>query len=170
MRKRGFTVIEILIYLAMLAMLLGVLITILFGIVNTYQKIEVERDLQVNGAVVMERMLREIRGAVAVDTVNSVLDSSPGVLSLDSLDSVGDPVDIEFSIVSGAISLSRGGVVIGDLTTDDIAIDSFIVRHIDGTNSDGVKIELTLTSSNGDFSDTQNFYITGLLRGSINDE
>ena len=146
------------------------------------------RALNEAGAIVMERLVREIRSANSVDDI-SVLNNHPGRLVLNSTDEDGNPTVVEFttdihvmvigentlwvtpayasvSIDVGSIGLQVGGNPSTILHPSYISADSVIYRLISTPVSQAVKIDITLSDVRRTPPLSVNFHDTVVLRNS----
>ncbi len=156
---------EMLIYLAIFTMLSILVINSLITVMTSFATTRTNRDLLESGSTAIERISREIRQAKTVDTTNSTLGSSPGVLQLNSTDSSGNALLVKFSVSSGALNMYTGGTLKDNLLGQNITVNSLVFRRISTTNSEAVKIELTLQDNSSKTTKTANFYDTVILRG-----
>lgn len=163
--KKGYSIIEILVYLAIFTAVSILVINSFIVILSSFNTTNMNRKLLESGSVVMERMSREIRQASTVDIVNSTLGSSPGVLQLNSTDGSDNPMVMKFAVVGQALNIYRDGDSLGNLLDQNVSVTSLIFRRISTTNSEAVKIEMTLFYSKGQISKSVNFYDTIILRG-----
>lgn len=163
----GFTLIEIIVYLAIFAVLSVLVVETIITVTDAFGKARVKRTLALEGRGAMERMMREIRLATSVDITGSVLDTNPGRIKLNTVVSPSDsaPAVREF-LISGKHLILRDGA-------NDIAIvanastTKLIFRHILGSDvSDAVRIELEIEDGQGDRYMSVPFYSTAVLRGS----
>lgn len=161
----GFTLIEMVVYAAVLGVLSVVAINATLTMTQAYASLRASRDLNVSATTVLERMAREIRDASAIDAT-SVLGVNPSDLVLNTKDASGAATTIEFYVQNGLINVKEGGVAQGSLMTSSTQVGNFVVRTMSGTNSKAVKIDLTMTAMRGTKSKTRNFYDTVVLRGS----
>jgi len=164
-KKNGYSVVEILVYLAIFAALSILVINSFIVVLGSFSATRTNRDLLESGSTAMERISREIRQAESIDVVNSVFNSSPGALQLNSTNSDGTPTIIEFRIVNGALNLYQDDVLMGSLLGQNISATSLVFRRITTTNGEAVKIELTLQDTVGKLNKLENFYNTIILRG-----
>lgn len=162
--KKGYSIIEMLVYLALFAAISIVVINAYITIFGSFTTTRVNRDLLESGSTTMERISREIRQAKNIDVVNSTLSSSPGVLQLNSTDSGGVAQVIKFSVTSGALNIYKDGTLVGNLLGQNVSVTSLIFRRITTTNGEAIKIELTLQSVQNN-NRSENFYDTIVLRG-----
>lgn len=162
----GFSLPEIIVYLAIVALLFVIVINTLISMSSTSKVLKLAKNL--NGAVTtsLERMTREIRQANGVDSASSVLNVSPGKLVLNSSDSNGNPISVEFSMLNGVLYLKQGGVSQGPLTLASTTVDNLVFKVLQNSKSTAVKIEYQLTATDGSRAKTENFYTTTILRGS----
>jgi len=160
MKSRGYTLIEMVIYISLLAILVIAVVFVLLGIVRSYDRLNTELELQSNLASSLEAISREIQQSDLVNETSSTFDANPGVLYLDN---GGIVSEIELS--GGDITLTRDSVLVGSLNTDDIEVTNLTFRYLNGFFSDAIKVEMTIEADGR----TVNGYSTVVLRGSIDD-
>lgn len=138
---RGYTLLETVVYVGILAV---IAVLVLGSILSIYQglgKVRVERNLALNGDIAMETMLRSIRSATSTNTAISVFGVHPGVLKI------------------GATKFSLSDLALGaDIT-------NLVFYRTVSTNSEIIKIEMTLRNGSGIFQKSRNFYGSAVLRG-----
>ncbi len=156
---------EMLIYLAIFTMLSILVINSLITVMTSFSTTRTNRDLLESGSTAVERISREIRQAKTIDVTNSVLGSSPGVLQLNSTDGSGNALIIKFITSGGALNIYEGGTLKDNLLGQNITINSLVFRRIVTTNSEAVKIEMTIQDNNSKSVKTANFFDTIILRG-----
>ena len=101
--KAGFSIAEIIIYLAIFTMVSILVINSFITITKSFTTTHTNRDLLESGITSMERMSREIRQASSIDLAGSSL--STGILQLNSTDGASNPVVINFSKESLVLNL-----------------------------------------------------------------
>lgn len=161
--QKGYSLIEIVIYLAILISLVYVIITLVVTIVHTRERLNAAQAISNSAYSSMDRMTREIRGAIGVNASSSVLDTNPGILSL-TTDASGTQQVLEFRLISGVLHLKKDGVDIGPLTSSSTNITSLIFRRTLVTGAEGVKIEMTIESGSGTAYRNENFYASATIR------
>ncbi len=151
----GFTLIEILIYVTILAVIVVLATSAIISVFHAFLRMRVERSLAENGDIALERMVRDIRSAANVDTTVSVFGSSPGILKVGTS---------KFYLSGAALELDDGVNPPSDLTSD-VVVTSLIYYKSTNTNSSLITILLTLQSGTGNYTQTKNFYASAVLRG-----
>lgn len=163
--KNGFSLTEMVIYVAILSVLTIVTVNSTFSAIRAFAEFRVSRDLSSSGTSLVERLTREIRKAHGIDAPNSTLGTNPGRLTLLTKDAGGVDTTVEFYIESNKLKIKEGGVAMGSLTSSTTIITNFIARSLTNTNSSAIKAEIGLMSTRGNISKSGNFYTTILLRG-----
>lgn len=162
----GFSLLEMVVYSALLGIASVLLMHSLFVGARAWTDMRLAHDMNRATLSVFDRMAYEIRGSYDIDISASVLNSTPGRLSLLKEDDAGVNSTVEFYVATSSVRIKENGVDAGPLTLGNVTVDSFIVRPITTTNSKGVKIELQMTVTRGTLSRTRTLYDTIVLRGS----
>ncbi len=164
--KKGFSIMEMLIYLAILALMLWVIANILNSMIQT-ERVASSSKVVENAAIFgLERIVREVRDASAVEP-SSVLDLNPGVLILSGTDANGGAKTIEFFLNLGALHIKENGVDKGALTESKATVTSLVFSVLSNPNSKSVKTVMTVESGTSTTYRKETFYSTTILRGSL---
>ncbi len=163
--KSGYSLIEVLIYIAIFIVLVVLVVNSFIVVVSTFDETRTNKDLLEGGNTSMERIGREIRLANSVTAGSSTFGSHPGVLVLDGGDASGAPRVIKFIVENGDLNIYENDVLIGPITGQNVQVSSLVFRNVSTSLSDSVKIELTLQDLRGKARKTKNFYSTVTLRG-----
>lgn len=168
-KKKGFSLIEIIIYLAIFSIISIVVINSFIVTLSAFQVTKTNRNLQESGSTVMERISREIRQA---KIVNGIAGSPSHVLSLTGDDSLGNDRTIQFKgetgSLGGVINFYEGvggSTLTGNLLSPNIVVTNLIFNRLVTPKGDAVKIEMTLEDIKSKDHKTAKFYNTVLLRG-----
>lgn len=163
--RRGFSLIEVIVYIAILAVLSTFAVNTLLLIHSSLAEIRVTRALNASAAVAVERMIRVIRDGRSVNIGASTFGSSPGVLALTGSESPA--LTHRFSVSGKALLLESGSNPAVRLTPSGVLVENLVFRLVTAsTTSQAIKVELTLAASTGKATTTQNFYGTAVLRNS----
>jgi len=84
--KKGFTLLEILVAMGVLAILGTVIAQVFFTTTRTNTKVEISKDVKQNGDFAMEVMSRIVRNAASVTTVCSDTGTATDTITVDNLD------------------------------------------------------------------------------------
>lgn len=156
---RGFSLIEMLIYLFILTLLAVVLVNVLVVMINSFTMAQVSRNLNQTATAALGRVVQEIRQAESATVASS------DQLALSVTDASGNPITTQFSLSGGALMIQVGAGSAGALTTGHSQVSALIFTKITTTHSQAVRVQLALTDSRGDTPTTLNFYTTAVLRG-----
>lgn len=161
----GYSLIELTIYIGILAALAVMAVGGMISMVRTFGEIRAYTDLRQGGASALDRMTREIRYASAVDMAGTTLDANPGRLKLTSTDESGTPKTMEFSVASESLVLAENGVDTGSIVGDGVTVESFVVRRALTDKGALVKLELMLKDTRDAGARSAAFYGSAVLRG-----
>lgn len=161
----GFSLIEIMVYLAIFTTLSILVINSFIVILSSFNTTNMNRKLLESGTISMERISREIRHAKNIDIMNSFLESNPGALQLNSTDSSGNSMTIKFVNENSNLNLYKNDTLEGNLLGQNISVTNLTFNRITTMQSEAIKIEMTLQYSGGNNIKSENFYDTIVLRG-----
>lgn len=164
LQQKGFTLLELVIYVSILSLLMITVVTVLISMSQAYTTLKTSKNLNHAAVVSLERITREIRSAKSVIEGQSVFDSTPGRLYLQTSVST----TTEFYIDEGLLKVDINDVYQGPLTTEDVTINSLVFTFSTTTNSQAVGVSLILESGVGERFRSEHFYSTVVLRGSYN--
>lgn len=166
-KNRGSSLIETLIYAAILGTVAVFATGSILAMMRSYSSVKMSRDLNFSASVAMERMANEIRLASGIDDAGSAFATSSGKLKLNTIDSSGFPATIEFFLNGTGVFVKEGANVPEALTASNTEITSLVFNKIDSSAvSKAVKINLTAKVKGNKMEKTENFYNTVILRGS----
>jgi type II secretory pathway pseudopilin PulG len=166
LKKAGFSLIEMIIYLSLLAAILIMIVNILISFSTSYRELSVHRALERSALSAMERMTRDIRAGTSIDTGNSSFGSTNGILSIiQTTSSVSTTT--KFYIGSSTLKMDINDSYYGPLTSSDVAVSSFMVRRLTSTstNAEAVKIDLTLQATSRSYVISKNYHSTIIVQG-----
>ncbi len=157
-KNSGFTVVEILFYIVIFVALSVVVINSLLVMTKSFKETTILTSLTSNGNI-MESITREVKQANSIHTITA------NTLKLNTTDSGGAPRTVTFSLSGTNVQFSENDVVIGNLNSATVAVNSLSFTQITTAESRAVKISMTIRSTNDALSRTYEFYDTAVLRG-----
>ncbi|MCC6323276.1 hypothetical protein IT400_00610 [Candidatus Nomurabacteria bacterium] len=161
--KSGYSIIEIIIYIAVFATVAVVVGNIFMALISSFNQTRTNHNILQNGNTVLERMSREIHKANNIRTATSTFGSSPGVLDLDSIDESNNPRTVKFNVGNGALNLYYNNTLVGNLLSPNIKVISLIFYKTTTTNGPSIKMEITLQDTNDKTGLTEKFYNVATL-------
>lgn len=166
-KTKGIGLLELVIYVALLAILTVGAVNAIIAAYTVMTRARLERAVNTEGELAMQRIIREIRNAYDIDTGNSIFNAHPGALRLltyaDAAGSIETTADIR--VTSNLLHLNKATTSV-DLTSAT-SIDSLVFRNLNPTTTPkAVRVELMLTASSSRFMIERSFYGTATLRGS----
>ncbi len=162
--KRGFTLIEMLIYIFILILMLGVIMNITISVINSGKIVKALRNIENSTLTSFERISRELRQAESVNLSSSVLSVHPGHLVLVGTDDFGAPRTVEFRLSGNVLMLRENGIDVGALTEPNTRVTELIFRRFVNSNSEGIRTEITLESGTSTSYRSSKFYYSAIIR------
>lgn len=164
--QKGFTIIELLVYIVVLIIVIGAVMSAIVGVARSYARISANQHITRSAKFLLERMTREIRDATEINGAESTLGSNPGTLVLDIFPSGASERQVGFISSGNTVLLEEDGVVTGTLLDEEVSVTNLVFMQVTTTESVGVTINLTLEASTGTGTTTATFQTTAVLRGS----
>ena len=165
-KDRGMTLVETIIYIFILTLLLGVIVSSLISFTRSSIALQAGRDVENSAASAFERMTRDIRDAKNIDLGGSIFNISPGTISLNILDENGNSKTIQFYLDGQILHIKENGTNIGSLTRSSAKITNMVFQQISNSLSKAIRISMTRESGSGSSYKSANFYDTVVLRNS----
>ena len=147
-RKKGFTLIELVLYIGIVTIVLGILIGSFFFILKMRTKAEIADVVLSNAQSAMEAMLFEIKHAESVYTPISIFDIHPGELSLvttQNLPREETTTYVEF-FSTNQLYKKREGQLPELLVGESVKVTNLVFTHLyPATNYPAIRISLTVS-------------------------
>lgn len=164
----GFTLVEMVIYIAILSIIVVLVTSSILVMSKSLSSIQTSRKINNFAETSLERIVREIRFADSVDTLNSTFGVSPGVLKLNTIDPTSEiQGTVEFYLSGLDLMIKEGNNPPEDITPSSLSITDLIFYNIVIPDvSESIKVEVEVTGS-GIYGDkTEKFYSTIVLKRS----
>lgn len=162
----GFTVIELLVYLAIFTAVSVASISLLLSLQELYGQYLVKQDLLLTGSGIMERVLLEVREGSGVNIGESAFaTSTAGVLAIETFEQGSGTSTTYIEYDSGTVSVrDTAGVV--SLMRPGSVVDGLTFYHYEANGIDLVRIAVTVTASRGSYTESMTLQGAAIIRGS----
>ncbi len=163
MKQRGFTFIELLLYIALISILATVSVFFITNVTSSRIKVEVQEEVTYSARFLSERISREIRGASAITSL------AANDLCLAMVDSARNPTRIYISAGRARIGWGGGGACSAttsnyDLTSSDMVVNSLnFVNLSTGTSKN---VDYTVNISGKTLTNRQEWVFNTNVKGS----
>lgn len=149
--RRGFTLIEVLIYIAILAVMLLNIVELTSGIFDLRGRTRASLTLEENLRFALNRIVARVSDA---DDITAPASGTSSTLTLDMALAAEDPTTITLS--NGAVELTEGTGTPTPLTSDEVEITTLSFTRLSGTPA-GVRIDIT-----GELESAAGVYLSAL--------
>lgn len=161
-KERGFSLVEVLVYMTVLTLILSIILGSLTVVAEIQERVVAGKDLSKSASISLDRILRETRLSESINTEETVFDNPEGVLFLEREDVVGG---VKFYLFEGSLYIEKEGEV-GRLNHKNTEVEHFYLREIITEKYEAVKIEMKISYPYSNGSIEQSFQSTAILRGS----
>jgi len=170
-KDRGFTLVEMLAYIAILVILVTVIIIFAFWTIRAGSKIKTNYELADNARRALDTMIYEIKKSKSVYTPTSIFDVNPGQLGLEQVASSTTETltFVDFFKCGNSLCLKREGASPVALTNNRVKITSLTFSQLlNSTATPSVQISLRVessaTSTNPEYAGVLELTSTATLR------
>lgn len=160
--KNGFTLVEVIIYIAFVSIVATVYVTYAVDVLTSVQKARLQQEVQQNARLAMERMLQEIRAAEGINVGSSTFGSHPGMLSLATATPATNPT--VFDVSGGVLRMTQGVGAAVPLTSDTFDVTNLVFSNLSISNrTTNIRVSLTLEHPNPENNEV--FDASTVMRG-----
>jgi type II secretory pathway pseudopilin PulG len=143
--EKGFTLIELILYVSMAAILLSVTSTLFITVISNQAKYEAVRRVEDAGSQIMRILTESIKNADSID--GPLPGESAGILSIHSKDSSRDPTTI--TLLDGTINMEEGLNPVNVLSSPEVKITDLLFKNLGGTTTSGsIRVEFMASARN----------------------
>lgn len=156
LNKRGFTLVELIIYVAIVSSILIATTQYVATLARNRAKSEVLAEVAYNAAIIQAKLSYAARHAESLNVGSSTFGSDPGVLQLEMVDSGENPTIFNLTADDGAAQMNINGTTT-QLTTDRVNVTNFVFSNRTSSDDIGIiEVQYTIeavNSSNSPFFD-----------------
>jgi type II secretory pathway pseudopilin PulG len=157
--NKGYTLVEVIFYVVLFALLSVVLLDVMINMTGLFMKTMTNRDIR-QGSNILENISRELKQA-------NDFSFNSNVLIVNTEDSSNNPKTITYTFSNSNVGIVDSALGnLGNLNTPNVSVMSFNVVTINTLKSKAAKINLSIKSNRYPDSNTEDFQTTVVLRGS----
>lgn len=168
-KKNGFTLVEVLIYLAIIGIVITSFLYFGISIFGYRNKSFAVQEVQANQRMALGVISQKIRLAKSVNVSQSTFDTDPGILSLAMDDSSKNPTIIKLDQADGVMQIAEGGTSTTTVTSQSVRVKNLIFTNLTSTSSApniGINLTIEFNNTNQDinFNYSDDLYTAVSLR------
>jgi len=138
---RGFSLVEMLIYVAATAILLLVLSVIFVRVYGLYKEITLVPRTDRSALLVVDRIVKDIRSGQNINQEESSFRVDSGILDISAVESA-TIVKKHYALDDGRITYQEDNGAVNYLTPSDIEVTKFKLTYLTTDISEGVRVEI----------------------------
>ncbi len=167
--KAGFTLVETLVYIAIIGTALSSAILFSLNVLEGQQKARVFQEVQQNARFALERISQEIRTAADLNPNASTFNIATGTLSLASDESAKNPTT--FNVIDEKIFIKQGSGATTSITSDDVRVTTLRFENLSvSARTDNIRVTVSIQHENPDNVTSFNASTTMTTTVSIRDQ
>jgi len=164
-KTAGFTLVELLVYVAGLLALGTVMIVLIVQFYTLYREIIAVPRADRAGLSLIDRITKEIRSADQIDLIESQFGTTAGVLNVDSLTN-GVTTEKIFYVENGIVKYQEGSDDPINLSPKDLHVSNFNFTLVSTPVSEAVRFNLELEFNARNATETKSYTGFAILRES----
>lgn len=156
--RKGFTLMEVVIYLGILSMIMVGFISFFLSINSSRNKNFVMHEVQANNRIALEYITQFVKASNGINTGSSTFDSDPGILSLAMDDVAKNPTIISLDVDDGVIQVKEGASDAVAIVSGQVKVTNLVFTNLTSISThDNVRVVYT-TEYNSDGSNEEYVY------------
>lgn len=164
-KEKGFTLVELLVYMSGLLILGSVLILMIVQFYGLYKEIIVVPRADRVGLILVDRITKDIRGADSIDVFESQFGTTNGVLKL--TERVNESIVTKtFSVENGRVQYQEDSSSPVPLSSNDFTVSNFNFTFVQTGISQAIRFNLELQFDSAEGLDTRTYTGFAILRES----
>lgn len=133
--RKGFSLVEAIIYVAILGTIATVLVQFLLQLITTREHYVSSSSLSADARLALETIEREVRQADSISVANSTFNADPGVLEIATSDAQTNPTVIQLDADDGRLQIKKGAGSFTYLTSSDVRVTNLVFSYNTVTSS-----------------------------------
>lgn len=166
--KQGFSIVEIIIYFGLLAVISTLVIGNIIALFKNYNIARSNQEIEYNAINILDKLTRDTRDAENINISDSSFSVAQGTISLKISSSTNEisSSTVRFYLNNGKLKYMKDGVDFGNISTGSVNVSNFRIFYINSSSTEAIKVELTIDTIPhlNQNSISKNFYTTIQLR------
>mgnify|MGYP001609809147 CR=1 FL=1 len=145
-RAHGFTLVEFIIYIAILGLMVVGLVLFALSMISVRTKVYTSQNVQANARIALDIISQKIHSAQSINIGASTFGVDPGTLSLQI---AGVPTVINLDANDGRLQIKEGAAAPVYLTDREVQITNLVFTNLTQANErEHIRIDLTVRYAN----------------------
>lgn len=163
--KKGFSLIEMVVYVGILSILSALLIQSLFDTAQVSSEIKAISALNKSAVTAIERMILEIKNAESLANAGEFIPTA-NRLVLNTKDALGFTSTVEFYLVGQTLMVKEGAGSGVPITTGAVNVGSLSFLRIFNSETEGITLNLQMSATVRDRTASESFKNSAIIRRS----
>lgn len=164
-KQKGFTLLELLLYVSGLLILGTVIIMLIVQFYSLYKEIVAAPRADRTALLIIDRITKEIRSADQINISESQFNTTSGVLDISTIEN-STTTDKKFFIQNGVAFYQKNNESPEELSSDDFVVSNFNFNYVQTSVSEAIKFNLELQYQAQNATRTKSYTGFAILRES----
>jgi len=164
----GFTLVETLIYIAIVGGIMVTFISFSLNISGAHEKVYTSQEVQANARIALDLITKKIQSASSVSTTASVFGANPGILYLVMSSSTLNPTIISMSSNTSSLQIKEGVSSTTTVTSNVVSVTNLVFNNWSASSTrENIGVNLTVsyvTSTHPEYQSSQSLQTSVSLR------
>lgn len=166
--QKGFTLIETIIYIAIIGTVIAVFVDFSLSVSSSRNKVYSAQEVHANAREILSLITTKVHEADNINIGASTFGADPGVLSLAMTDPAKNPTIIFLNQDDGQLQITEGLDPVINISSDEVKVKNLVFSNLSpSTKRENVKIDLTIEyngSEDVDFNYSRSFQTSASIR------
>ncbi len=166
--NKGFTLIETLIYIAIVGGIMVTFISFSLNISGARNKVYSAQEVQANARMALDIITKKIQSASSVSTTASVFGTNPGTLYLIMSSSTLNPTIINLSANTSSLQIKEGAASTTIITSNVVSVTNLVFNNWSASSTrENIGVNMTvayITSTHPEYQFSQSLQTSVSLR------
>lgn len=165
--EKGFTLVETIIYVALIGLLGATIVRFTIGVSNTRNKNFATQEVQGQSRVILQMISQRIRAATGLTVASSTFGIDPGVLTLTMSDSSKNPTVIDLTADDGRLRIKEGNSPARIISNNNLKITNLVFTDLTSTSlRENLRVQMIVgyDSTDINFNVSQDLQTSASLR------
>ncbi len=164
--NKGFSLLETVIYIALMTIILASLIFLIDQASHTYSMLKSNRGIERSAINVMNKISEIASVSTKIEMADTVFEDNSGSIAMIEFNNEGtESTTTKFYLESGRVVMAQNGSVLGPITLAESNVTKLMFKNMSTSTINGFKVELSIdnASSSAEYM-SKAFYNSYILR------
>lgn len=164
--NKGFSLLETVIYIALMTVILASLIFLIDSAIHTYSLLKSTRNLERTAINIMNGIGESASVATKIEMSETIFNNDIGAIALTEFNEAGTlSTTTKFYLENGRVLMAQNGLILGPVSLSDSNVTKLLFKNMSTSTINGFKVELVVDNASSSVEYfSKSFYNSYILR------